>query len=113
MSVARASACPILAIRSLWNRGSRNVKKVLLLRFAASLVVMTALGGCYYYRSSAYSSSAYAYNPPFLADEWSHWGEVWREWRDDYAGYEPPRTPLEIIPDSPGDRYVWVGGRWR
>jgi hypothetical protein len=93
------------------------MNRVLLLRVVASLVATSALGGCYYYSSayssSAYSSSSYVYNPPFLADEWSHWGEVWREWRDDYAGHEPPPTPIEVIPDSPGDRYVWVGGRWR
>ncbi|HEV8446591.1 MAG TPA: hypothetical protein VGQ44_07215 [Gemmatimonadaceae bacterium] len=89
------------------------MNRVLLLRVVTGLVATSALGGCYYYRSSSsYSSSAYS-DTMLTWDEWPRWGQMWREWRDDYAGREPPPTPIEVIPDSPGDRYVWVGGRWR
>jgi WXXGXW repeat (2 copies) len=90
------------------------MNRVLLLRVVASLVATSALGGCAYYYSSSstYSSLAFSDTMP-LWDEWPNWGEMWREWRDDYAGREPPPTPIEVIPDSPGGRTVWVGGHWR
>jgi hypothetical protein len=45
-------------------------------------------------------------------DAWPNWSEL-RHWRVSYAGREPPATPIEVIPVSPGARYVWVGGHWR
>jgi hypothetical protein len=29
-----------------------------------------------------------------------------------YGTYEPPVTPVEVIPSSPGFDYIWVGGHW-
>ncbi len=29
-----------------------------------------------------------------------------------YVGPEPPVARVEVIPTSPGARYVWVGGHW-
>ena len=29
-----------------------------------------------------------------------------------YGTYEPPLSPAEVIPSSPGFSYVWVGGHW-
>jgi len=88
------------------------MKRVLTLRLVASLVATGALGGCAYYSWGSSYHSAYSYTTPDW-DAWPHWGQLWREWRDDYAGREPPPTPIEVAPEPPGDRYVWIGGRWR
>jgi len=84
------------------------MKRILLL-FVASLVTTGALGGCAYsgwprgwfYRDQMPAWDAFPY-----WNQWSHWGVA-------YADREPPPPPIEVIPDSPGDKYAWVGGHWR
>jgi WXXGXW repeat (2 copies) len=80
------------------------MKRVQMLRLVAGLVATGALGGCAYYPWPQWRTPGY--------DAFPHWsaccyGQV------AYAGREPPSTPIEVIPDSPGASYVWVGGHWR
>ena len=56
------------------------------LRLIAGLVAGSALGACY---SSPHPVVGVA-----------------------YGTYEPPLTPVEVIPASPGFNYVWIGGHW-
>jgi len=85
------------------------MNRVLTLRLVASLVATSALGGCAYYGWPSHWSSLDA-TPQW--DAWPDWSDL-RHWRVSYAGREPPPMPIEVIPDSPGDGYMWVGGRWR
>jgi hypothetical protein len=85
------------------------MNRVLMLPLVASLVATGALSGCAYYgwpNRWPYSDTT----PQW--DALPNWSEL-RHWRVSYAGREPPRTPIEVIPDSPGDGYVWVSGHWR
>ena len=55
------------------------------LRLLAGLVAAAASGACYHTGTAA--------------------GVV-------YVTDEPPLSPVEVIPTSPGFNYVWVGGHW-
>jgi WXXGXW repeat (2 copies) len=63
------------------------MKRVLILRLAASLAATAAIGGC---------TSWYAQ---------PRWGVA-------YAVTAPPVERVEVVPTSPGFNYVWVGGHW-
>ena len=80
------------------------MKRVLMPRLVAGLVATSALGGCAYYGWPHWGSPGY--------DTFPKWNEL-RYGRIAYAGHEPPPTPIEVIPDSPGSGFVWVGGHWR
>ena len=87
------------------------MKRVLMLRLVAGLVATSGLGGCYYYGWNWPSRWPYSATTP----QWDDWPDLseWRHWPLEYAGHEPPPTTVEVIPDSPGEGYVWVGGHWR
>jgi YXWGXW repeat-containing protein len=57
------------------------------LRLIAGFVATAAIGACY-------SSPDHVYGVA-------------------YGTYEPPLTPVEVIPSSPGFNYVWIGGHYR
>jgi hypothetical protein len=85
------------------------MNRILTLRLVASLVAMGALSGCAYYGWQ--NHWPYSDTTPQW-DALPDWSDL-RHWRVSYAGREPPPTPIEVIPDPPGNGYVWVTGHWR